>query len=498
MKRFVLLVFTSVFCYVSYATSNWSMYFTYRHLNGLQWEVTQHWFYNCDYYPGFLPQSFFYYHDTCNYIIKTNTYSTKQLLQPNGNPAGSNIYTDYCPNSFTMCDSPFNATGMISWRLVNYRDTVTLPEACGLWKFSLGSASQFQFRDPFITNIQDSTWTAYGEAILNADTTLANNTALWKRPMFAYANADQFTQWHLPVYDDDGDSLVMSLVKPRERDKQAPNPLDTLIQDINYISPFSLAEPFQTNGTFEFDASIPAVRFKATVNQLALLCFRVDEYREGVYVGTTFREALWHTIPTVRPSPQRSIQTTSLQNAIPGMKDTITVYANYAMNLCTHYTSSSNVAELRYESNIADVLPNATNSVQSLGDSVYTCIQWTPTLADTGYHLLVTTITDTSCTSAGPRIPQDFFYKIIVKQAPNATENVEQLPIHIYPNPTQDELYVEGLANTKVQIYNSMGTRIAIEEFSSNYVNRITTSSLANGLYLLQAKGKTLRFMVQR
>lgn len=498
MKRLFFVLFIMAQAHGSFSTGNFSMYFTYRHLIGAKWEVTAFWYYNCDYTNGFSGHLLYPIHDTCNFQTKQICNAVLKHFQPNGYPKFHNIYIDYCPNTLTMCDSPFNANGMISWRLVTYMDTLTLPEQCGLYKFSFGSPSQFAYRDPFITNIQDSTWSAYGEALLNADTTLGNNSALWVRPMFAYANADQNTQWYLPVYDEDGDSLVMSLVKPRERDQQAPNPLDTLVKDIDYLSPYTLAEPFGTSGTFEFDPSIPAVRFNATANQLALLCFRVDEYRNGVYLGSTFREALWHTIATIRPNPLRSIQTTTLQNALPGSNDTITVYAGYPMNLCTHYYSTNTNAELRHESNIDTVLTSSNYSVQMIGDTVYTCLNWTPALSDTGYHLLVTTITDTSCVNPGPRIPQDFFYKVIVKKVPDAFSEQWLNAINVYPNPASNTLFAEGLPLGAYTVYNSVGEIIIKGEVNKLGLTVIPLQKWDNGLYILKSKDRYTKFVIQK
>ncbi|MEZ5047370.1 MAG: hypothetical protein R2831_10305 [Chitinophagaceae bacterium] len=72
---------------------------------------------------------------------------------------------------------------------------------------------------------------------MNADSTNPNSSALWQRPFVQYACANQATQWYMPAYDSDGDSLVYSQVMPRERDLKFPDPLDTLIQDIQYKAP---------------------------------------------------------------------------------------------------------------------------------------------------------------------------------------------------------------------------------------------------------------------
>ncbi|MEZ5047371.1 MAG: hypothetical protein R2831_10310 [Chitinophagaceae bacterium] len=72
---------------------------------------------------------------------------------PDGRPQKSNAYLSYCENTMTMCDSPFNGTGLPAFRDLMYIDTITLPENCGMWKFSLGAISQGNWRDPAMTNV---------------------------------------------------------------------------------------------------------------------------------------------------------------------------------------------------------------------------------------------------------------------------------------------------------------------------------------------------------
>lgn len=483
---------------ICYGINSTIIHYTYKHLYGLTWQLTTNIYVNCDYYGTFSPIVSCAIHDTCNYQTKFFSYANRVDTLPNGMPYLSNCYFNNCAGTHTMCDAPYNATGLVAWRQVVYLDTITLPEPCGLWKFSRGAISPGNYRDPMITNITPNTYTYYYEAILHADSTMPNSSAVWKRPMFMYAYADEPTQWHLPITDPDGDSLVYSHVAPRRRNAQSPNPLDTLIYDIPFVSPYSVnTEPFNTYETWHFDPSMPAVRFTGAPNQLAVVCFKVEEYRQGVYMGATFRDVLIHTIPVVNMVPRRKIDTLGLQNVLIGGDDTITLYTGQAMNMCTKYYSSSN-AELQHESNISTILPNANYTSSNIsGDSILTCLQWTPTLADTGMYLAVTTLTDTSCTATGPRIPQDYFHRIQVKQNPLTIKSYSKdIKYNLYPNPAQSQITIDMPLYTPYIIYNSMGSVVYKGSSQASPLTQINVADYNNGVYFIRFKDSYMSFNV--
>lgn len=484
-----------------WAINSTIIHYTYKHLHGLTWQVTANFYVNCDYYGNPSTVASYAYHDTCNSQTKSISYGYRVDTLPNGAPYKSNCYFNNCPGTLTMCDTPFNATGLVAWRQVTFLDTITLPESCGLWKFSRGAGSSGNVRDPMVTNIAPNTHTYYYEAILNADSTMPNSSAVWERPMFMYAYEDEPTQWHLPVHDPDGDSLVYSHVAPRKRNMQSPNPLDTLIFDIPFVSPYTLqTEPFNTYETWKFNPLWPSVSFTAAPNQLALVCFKVEEYRQGVYMGATFRDVLIKIIPAVHKVARRRIDTLGLQQVTLGAMDTVILYTGQAMNLCSKYYSSPG-AVLKHESNIPTLLNGASYSANYVGgfDTVLTCLQWTPTLADTGVYTTVTTLTDTSCVATGPKVPQDYFHRIIVKKNPVGVSNTEDDKSYVlYPNPAQSHIYVNIPARSSYAIYDAVGRLLHRSESSRTPQTRIDISTYPNGIYTLRFAEKSLVFSVVR
>ena len=71
-----------------------------------------------------------------------------------------------------------------------------------------------------------------------------------------------------------------------------------------------------------------------------------------------------------------------------------------------------------------------------------------------------------------------------------AVEDVESDAIVVYPNPTQDVLYVKGTENTILRVYDMQGQLLQTAEG-----DRLTVSSLSTGTYLLQIGTQVVRFI---
>ena len=70
--------------------------------------------------------------------------------------------------------------------------------------------------------------------------------------------------------------------------------------------------------------------------------------------------------------------------------------------------------------------------------------------------------------------------------------------LFVYPNPTQDHLFVNGLnANESVRIYDFRGQLIATSVANSEGFCQISVSSLPQGTYLLQVGIEIVKFIKQ-
>lgn len=73
-------------------------------------------------------------------------------------------------------------------------------------------------------------------------------------------------------------------------------------------------------------------------------------------------------------------------------------------------------------------------------------------------------------------------YALAVSSAPNALQEKEKVSWEVYPNPAKDNVVVNNIEATKVQVYNILGQ--SVRTFSNT--NRINVGDLLEGIYLLR------------
>ena len=69
------------------------------------------------------------------------------------------------------------------------------------------------------------------------------------------------------------------------------------------------------------------------------------------------------------------------------------------------------------------------------------------------------------------------------------TEGVNELEngLKVYPNPTSNVLNIEGEGMTNIEVYNTVGQRVMMQEVNGDAV-QLNTESLNNGIYFLRVK----------
>ena len=82
--------------------------------------------------------------------------------------------------------------------------------------------------------------------------------------------------------------------------------------------------------------------------------------------------------------------------------------------------------------------------------------------------------------------------KIVFSDEPTAVDNVEKGSIIVYPNPTQDVLYIQGIDAQILRIFNMQGNMLQTTEGT-----QVSVSHLPTGTYLLQIGTQVVRFIKQ-
>ena len=352
------------------------------------------------------------FRDTCGNVGSVSAGSTiyKTSFLEDGRPNGSPILHP-CPNFMTNCDS-FLANNVTSYKTYLLQDTVTLSGKCGRWSISFRSSTTVPKRDTFITNIEDNHW-YYVETVVNySDTSINNNSAvrIYKDPIYAPLNTP--TNFSLKATDIDGDSLVYHLVSTNERLFSCAN---SPITNIPFIPPYTLAEPFNTGGTFVWDSVNAIISFTAPVVQNPLITLVIDEYRNGTWVGSSMHDIPIVIVPYSYPLPQHSSLPASWQQTQMLGVDSFYTCAGNAMSFATMFHSSDSNAQLQCNSNVATAIAGASLSYNNLyTDSVKAILNWSPTINDTGWHSFTVTVKDTLCPIQGINSPQTFALRIYV------------------------------------------------------------------------------------
>ena len=90
--------------------------------------------------------------------------------------------------------------------------------------------------------------------------------------------------------------------------------------------------------------------------------------------------------------------------------------------------------------------------------------------------------------------PLDNVRKIVFsnESITTALENVENGTIIVYPNPTQDVLYIQGIDAQILRIFNMQGNMLQATEGT-----QVSVSHLPMGTYLLQIGTQVVRFIKQ-
>lgn len=158
-----------------------------------------------------------------------------------------------------------------------YSADFTFPQACPDWIISYGLCC----RNAAITNLQNpSNFNIFAQATMNNTNGICNNSPIFTTRPVPFVCGNQPFNYNHGAVDIDGDSLVYSLI----------NPLDAPGVNIPHRGGFSATNPLNTNGGFNFNGSTGQMSFSPNGNQQAVVTVLVQEFRNGVLIGSTMRD----------------------------------------------------------------------------------------------------------------------------------------------------------------------------------------------------------------
>ncbi len=270
-----------------------------------------------------------------------------------------------------------------------YSGTVQLPANCPDWVFSFSECC----RNMQITNLLNpDSEDLYVEAHLNNSTGTCNSSPVFTTLPVPFICANQPFSYNHGAVDADGDSLVYTLI----------NPLGAGAAQIQYNG-FSPTYPLATSpaNNFGFDNNTGQMTFTPNGTQVAVVTVLVEEYRNGVLIGSTMRDIQIVVVNLPGCANPQPVFTGAIANTV-----TNGIFIDpFHIQVCPGNVLSFTTLALEQtgdsifvESNISQAIPAAIYSSSYISqDSIYSQFSWTPSGLDTGTNVFIVTIKNNHC-----------------------------------------------------------------------------------------------------
>lgn len=350
---------------------------TYRCLGGNQYEITLSFYRDCAGVPA----------DMSAIIDISSSCFTGGYTILNLIPGTGQEITPLCPSQTSTCNGG-TFTGIQEYI---YRGVVTLPGACADWTFSYNLCC----RNAAITNIDfPASSQIYVYATLNNLITPCNNSPTFSNlPVPFVCLAQQYCYNH-GAFDIDGDSLVYSMITP----------FDSPGFIVSYNGSFSATQPLSSSPAVTFNAGTGDICMTPTNLEVTVMAVLVQEYRNGVLIGSVERDIQVTVIDCNNQLP-----------ALSGINGTgsFTTSVCAGTQLCFNITSSDANAAQNTTVSWDYAIPGATFTVIP-GNRESASFCWTPTVSDISNnpYCFTATVTDDNCPFLGSQV---FSYCITVR-----------------------------------------------------------------------------------
>ncbi|MBL7778066.1 MAG: gliding motility-associated C-terminal domain-containing protein [Chitinophagales bacterium] len=328
--------------------------------------------------------------------VDVNSTCGTQTITATLDAATSGIeVSQLCPTAVSTCQGG----SLPGVQVYTYIGNYTIQPGCGTYTFSYDDCC----RNPSNNIVNPTSQGFMVRSTLNSNIP-CNSAPEFTSPPVPYFCINQQVNYSHGAVDADGDSIVYSLVPP----------LNDLGGNIAYTGAFNATNPMPTASGFNFDPQTGQMTFTPTTQGVYVVDVFVQEYRNGVLIGTTMRDI---QIVIINCNNQAPVVANCLtpQNSSGG----VIIDCN-SLGVCPGQTVSfdlfaydPNNQNITVTSNLAQSIPGATLSVTQIGgsDSVIASFLWTPSGLDTGFRYFTIQFEDDACPITGLQL---FTYDITV------------------------------------------------------------------------------------
>ncbi|TXB64819.1 T9SS type B sorting domain-containing protein [Vicingus serpentipes] len=254
----------------AYASHAQSADITYQCLGGSQYQISVSFYRDCSGInaPGSVDVNL--YSSSCNQDFN---------ITLNQAAATGNEVSLVCSSVNTVC-SGGTYPGVEEYI---YQGVVTLPAQCNDWIFSFSLCCRNNAINT-INNPGDEN--IYVEAQLNNLDFVCNNSPTFSNPPVSYPCIGQTSCFNHGAYEPDGDSLYYSLFAP------ATGPGTT----VTYVPGYSETQPLLSSPLVSFNSNTGDICVTPTNIEVTVLAVKVEEWRNGVLIGSVVRDIQLRTI----------------------------------------------------------------------------------------------------------------------------------------------------------------------------------------------------------
>lgn len=256
------------------ASHNMAADLSYTYIGGNQYRFTLTVYRDCSGIPASTNWWLYISSPTCG--VNTSIMLS-QVAGPAG-PSGTNV-SQLCGTATSTCNGGTNPGVQVYY----YEGVYTITCQAADWRFYAEECC----RNP-ATNLNGAdSYDLYVQATLNntgpgGAAANANNSPSFTNLPVPYVCAGQPVSYSNNSVEPDGDVLVYTLIQP----------LHDAAGTVPYNAGFSATNPLNTSTGFTFNTTTGQMTFTPTAgqNQVAVVSMRVDEYRNGVLIGSTMRD----------------------------------------------------------------------------------------------------------------------------------------------------------------------------------------------------------------
>ncbi len=259
-----------------------------------------------------------------------------------------------------------------------YQKIIVLPAQCDDWFIS----NRICCRNNGITTINNpGSQSIYVETTI--DNTIINNSPIFSNNPVPFVCSDQSYCFNNGAVDPDGDSLVYSLVTPRT---------NTGVGDtVTFNTGFTKSSPITSNPALSIDSSTGDIcMFPTDSTEIGVMAILVEEYRNGVKIGSIMRDIQMRIIGCPNGNTTPSV---SGINGTNNYTTKVCANTNLTFSIFANDPDTGQTITMTWNGAITGATFNTS------GNPPTGVFSWTPTLADVRNqpHCFTVEVSDDNC-----------------------------------------------------------------------------------------------------